>query len=462
MTEAAMGSAPTRSRRGGAARLPERLGPFPPVAWAYWFAVVAPVAAGIPVALVALNDVHWARFALLAVAASVAQLASVRMSSSRRTFHPAIVFVIAGALVLPPQELILMCVLQHLPEWLKQRYRWYVQPFNVANYVFAALAAWEAARFAGGLVGTAGHAHAVAGLAAAAAFVAVNRLLLAPMIVLSRGLTLRDTGLFALEDVSLEVVLALLAVPLVALWSQSVLLSALCLAPLVLINVTQRAQSRLETASETISRQNESLEEAHAMVIQRSMAALEALSATVDARDAYTAGHSKRVRSHTLAIAAELGIDGAELEALGHAALFHDIGKIGVPDAVLLKEGPLTPLEWLAMKSHPDAGARIIERLGYLDEIVPVIRYHHERLDGDGYPGGLSGEDIPLGARIVHVADTLDALTTSRVYRDAMSFDDALAEIKRGAGTDFCPHCVAALERAFATLPRTAVREVAA
>ena len=143
-----------------------------------------------------------------------------------------------------------------------------------------------------------------------------------------------------------------------------------------------------------------------------------------------------------------LGLSGTELDFVGQAALLHDIGKIGVPDAVLLKEGPLTAAEWSVMRRHPEEGARIIERLGYLDEAVPGIRYHHERMDGRGYPEGLLGDEVPLAARIIHVADALDAMTTKRLYRDEMSFEDALAEIRRGRATDFCDLCVDALERA--------------
>jgi putative nucleotidyltransferase with HDIG domain len=207
---------------------------------------------------------------------------------------------------------------------------------------------------------------------------------------------------------------------------------------------------RLEEAGETIGRQNAALEEAHRAVIERSTAALEALSATVDARDTYTAGHSRRVAASATVIARELGLSGHELVVVDQAALLHDIGKIGVPDAVLLKEGPLTAAEWVVMRSHPEEGARIIERLGYLDDVVPGIRYHHERIDGRGYPDGLLGDEIPLAARIIHVADALDAMTTKRLYREERSFEEALEEIRRGRGTDFCSLCVDALEGAVA------------
>jgi putative nucleotidyltransferase with HDIG domain len=238
-----------------------------------------------------------------------------------------------------------------------------------------------------------------------------------------------------------------MAVPLALLWERNGWVAALSLAPLVLIHLTHRAMHQLELASVTIGEQNVQLEATAEVVVQRSTAALEALSATVDARDAYTAGHSRRVRDVAVVIGAELGLMNHELEGLAQSALLHDIGKIGIPDAVLLKEGPLGPAEWLVMKSHPEEGARIIERLGYLDEVVPAIRHHHERLDGRGYPAGLRGDEVPLAARIIHVADALDAMVTKRVYRDAMSFGDALEEIRDGSGNDFCPRCVEAVER---------------
>jgi putative nucleotidyltransferase with HDIG domain len=153
---------------------------------------------------------------------------------------------------------------------------------------------------------------------------------------------------------------------------------------------------------------------------------------------------------YTAAIARRMGIPEDQIEHIGRGALLHDIGKIGVPDAVLLKEGPLTAAEWVVMRSHPEEGARIIERLGYLDDVVPGIRYHHERIDGRGYPDGLLGDEIPLAARIIHVADALDAMTTKRLYREERSFEEALEEIRRGRGTDFCSLCVDALERAVA------------
>jgi diguanylate cyclase (GGDEF)-like protein/putative nucleotidyltransferase with HDIG domain len=209
---------------------------------------------------------------------------------------------------------------------------------------------------------------------------------------------------------------------------------------------TQRSAQKLRRAAETIQTQNVSLEQANRLLKERSTAAMESLSATVDARDAYTAGHSRRVQQLALAIGRELGLSQPELELLGHAALFHDIGKLAVPDSVLLKPSKLTDEEWGLMQRHAEEGAHIINRLGFLNDAVPAIRHHHERFDGRGYPDGLKSEEIPLGARIIHVADAFDSMLTTRVYRPARPAHEALAELRRNAGSQFCPRCVDALE----------------
>jgi putative nucleotidyltransferase with HDIG domain len=214
---------------------------------------------------------------------------------------------------------------------------------------------------------------------------------------------------------------------------------------------TQRSAHKLRAAAETIQSQNVSLEQANRLLKERSTAAMESLSATVDARDAYTAGHSRRVQQLALAIGRELDLSQPELELLGHAALFHDIGKLGIPDTILLKPASLTDDEWGVMSSHAEEGASIINRLGFLSDAVPAIRHHHERFDGQGYPDGLAGEDIPLGARIIHVADAFDSMLTTRVYRPARPAHEALGELRRNAGSQFCPRCVGALEAIVAT-----------
>src|SRR4029077_7280712 len=201
---------------------------------------------------------------------------------------------------------------------------------------------------------------------------------------------------------------------------------------------TQRSAQKLRAAAETIQTQNVSLEHANKLLKERSTAAMQSLSATGDARDAYTAGHSRRVQQLARAIGRELGLSQAELDLLGHAALFHDIGKLAIPDAILLKPASLTGEEAALMQRHAEECPRIIDRLGFLQDAVPAIRHHHERFDGTGYPDGIAGEEIPLGARIIHVADALDSMHTTGIYRAPRLADEALEELRRGSRTQFC------------------------
>ena len=170
---------------------------------------------------------------------------------------------------------------------------------------------------------------------------------------------------------------------------------------------------------------------------------LEALGSAIDTRDVGTHAHSRRVRGYSLAIARAHGVPAADLTDIEHGVLLHDIGKIGIPDAILLKPGPLTPAEWGVMRSHPEIGRRLIEKIPFLRGAVAIVYHHHERWDGTGYPLGLRGTDIPLGARIFAVADALDAMTFDRPYSRAISFETARDEIERCAGTHFDPAVVA-------------------
>ena len=169
------------------------------------------------------------------------------------------------------------------------------------------------------------------------------------------------------------------------------------------------------------------------------------MAAALDARDPYTAGHSERVSALSVLIGSQMGLPKAELEILRLGALLHDIGKIGVSDEVLRKPGALTADEFEQIKRHPVLGARILRLVPFLAPYLPIVELHHERPDGGGYPFGLHGDQIPLAARIVHVADAFDAITSARAYRGARGASDALEELRRWVGSSFDAACVAAL-----------------
>ncbi|MBT4512174.1 MAG: PAS domain S-box protein, partial [Chloroflexi bacterium] len=174
-----------------------------------------------------------------------------------------------------------------------------------------------------------------------------------------------------------------------------------------------------------------------------------ALASTVDAKDKYTFGHSARVASIAGKLGKATGLSQKELADLYSASILHDIGKIGVPDSVLCKPGKLTDEEWLLIKRHSSEGSKIVGHIKELRSIVPYILHHHEWYDGNGYPDGLAGKDIPLAARIISIADAYDTMTTDRTYRRAMSSELAIAELRRCKGTQFDPHLVKEFCKAF-------------
>lgn len=167
-----------------------------------------------------------------------------------------------------------------------------------------------------------------------------------------------------------------------------------------------------------------------------------ALAKAVEARDLYTGGHVERVRRYSLEIGRRLGLDGDQLRDIEIGAVLHDVGKIGVPDSVLTKPGPLAPEEWEVMRRHPEIGRDMLQGIGFLTDSLDAVTYHHERWDGGGYPGGLSKQAIPVAGRIVAVADAFDAMTTTRVYRRGLAPTEALTEIKASKGRGFDPEVV--------------------
>jgi diguanylate cyclase (GGDEF)-like protein/putative nucleotidyltransferase with HDIG domain len=179
---------------------------------------------------------------------------------------------------------------------------------------------------------------------------------------------------------------------------------------------------------------------------------IEALALAIDAKDHTTHEHLHRVRTYALEIATELGLDEQDSDALRAAALLHDIGKLGVPDHIISKPGRLTPEEFEKMKIHPVVGADILERVAFPYRVAPIVRSHHEKWDGTGYPDGLKGEEIPIGARILAAVDCLDALASDRQYRKALPVDEAMKEIAEKAGTSFDPKIVEILQSRYIEL----------
>jgi ribonuclease P protein subunit RPR2 len=239
---------------------------------------------------------------------------------------------------------------------------------------------------------------------------------------------------------------------------------------MIAVNIEQQSQERItELTAELAARTREAAakerqleryaadlretfkqERARSQELRRSyMLTVRALASAVEARDAYTGRHAERVAAYGLRLADAYGMRLGDHPEMEFGFLLHDAGKVAVPDAILFKPGPLTTTERLIMQQHPVTGWEIVRDIDFLGAARDVIRHHHERWDGDGYPDGLAGEAIPLAARIFAVADTLDALTTNRPYRQASTIAEARAIIVHDSGTHFDPAVIAA----FSSLP---------
>jgi diguanylate cyclase (GGDEF)-like protein/putative nucleotidyltransferase with HDIG domain len=393
---------------------------------------------------------------LIAIVALVGVGQSLALEVDAGSISLSAVGALAGAALFGARAALPLAVTIAVVEWSARRTAPQHVAFNIGALSFASLTAAEVFR-AGFSFGYHELVTAAVGLLAGAAYFAVNMGLVSLALAIEGHerwwLVWRERFAWLLPH---YVVYGFIGgVMAIAYHAAGLYALAVFAVPLLLMRKTQeaylahtqRSAQKLRQAAETIQTQNVSLEQANRLLKERSTAAMESLSATVDARDSYTAGHSRRVQQLALAIGRELGLSQPELDLLGHAALFHDIGKLAIPDAILLKPASLTTDEWALMQRHADEGARIIDRLGFLNDAVPAIRHHHERFDGTGYPDRLTGEEIPLGARIIHVADALDSMLTTRIYRAARPAAEAIGELRRAAGTQFCPRCVTALER---------------
>ena len=382
------------------------------------------------------------RIAAILLLALVLQMFSIRVYG-RGSVSVSAIGILAGVYLLPLGAAVVIAALVAAAQWLRSRTELYKGVFDISNYavsaaaaslVFQALDAWRTP----------------AAIAAGLAYVVVNNGVLSLAMSFAENMSWRTVWFerfhWARYHFALFGPLALAAA--IAYREIGPLgLVAFTLPPALMILSVREYLERTTAAVDEIRAANTKLRQAHRDTIA-------ALSRSMEAKDVYTGGHTERVATVAVALARQLGYAGDELEAIEIGALLHDIGKIGVPESILRKDGPLDEEEWAIIRSHPLVSDYILADLD-LDPIVrQCARSSHERIDGAGYPDGLAGDEIPLPARIVFVADALDALTSDRPYRAGRPLIAALAEIEHNAGTQFCPDVVAALRRVWSAEPR--------
>ena len=202
------------------------------------------------------------------------------------------------------------------------------------------------------------------------------------------------------------------------------------------------ANAELALKNRELTRQKKEIDQLYREIQRNYLGTITSLSAAIEAKDKYTRGHSDRVFYYALQMAKELKLNKRNIEQLRYASFLHDLGKIGIPDAILMKPGKLTPEEYALVKEHPKVGERILNPIRFLEQTKNIIRHHHERVDGKGYPDGLDFENISIEERIIAIADAYDSMRSERPYRDPLGKQESLEILKEEAGKQFCPKCV--------------------
>ncbi len=384
----------------------------------------------------------------LAIVASLMRVFTVD-APNFRSFEGSTITSIAAILLLPPWQFILVVIISHSVEWAKERWtkspllrNWYIQPFNMSKVILGGFAAYAVIQLTELRVAQAAHAEVLLSLLiVVAVYVTVNQLLLGTVLYLARGIKFQDAGILK-DGLLIEVPLGCIGCIAAYLMSGNPWLGLLVLAPIVLIyqaftlpKLQHQAMKSLENANQELSKANESIQQLNQELFLT-------VAKIFDARDPYVGGHAAQVATYSIAIARDLGLPGERIEMIRQAALLHDIGKIAFPEALLQKQAPLTREEYELIKKHPDIGADFLATGQGLKHLAPLIRYHHERWDGHGYPAGLAGEAIPLESRILNLADSVEAMASDRPYHRAMSIQAIIEEIQRCSGTQFDPRVV--------------------
>jgi len=335
---------------------------------------------------------------------------------------------------------------------------------RVVDFGFLSLAGVAAAGVFAACPGSHGASLLAVSALASLAYYAANSVLISVVWRLHEGISGLDAWVERMAWLWPHNIAAGLAAGLFVVGERSIGTSAFLIffLPLAMSWVTQKQYlDRSRSSVEELRRSHDELQRANAQLeglLERTrtgyLSTIASLARTIEAKDPYTGGHTERVGEYALMLARELGFEDEELEAVEVGAIVHDIGKIGIPDRILLKPGRLDADEFAEMRRHPEISSYILEELDLPQIVLDMARNHHERFDGNGYPDGLAGAEIPLAARVLTVADAFDAMTSDRPYRAALATEEALAEIRRNAGTQFCPRVVAALNASFAGQPR--------
>lgn len=374
--------------------------------------------------------------------------------SNFKTFEGSTISVVAAIFLLPPWLYILHTLLAYTAQWLKERWTegedtsaWYVQLFNIATSIIGGLSAYVVIRWTEfTLADPLSTPVLFQVLLVCLVHVMVQQLALGGWLLFVRHVPCQQANIIG-EGLWLEMPQACMGFLVAKMYLQEPLLALFILAPIAL---TYRASLLPKLQNETmvaLKRLTGELTEKNHAIQQLNDELFVTLARIFDARDPYVSSHAAQVAAYAVAIAKELQLPSAQVEILRQSAYLHDIGKIAIPDAILHKPDRLTDSEYQQIKKHADIGADFVDNSLGLKHLAPFIRHHHERWDGQGYPAGLSGEAIPIEARILNICDSVEAMASDRPYHRALSLNQIIEEVKRCTGRQFDPQVAEAFIR---------------
>lgn len=368
-----------------------------------------------------------------------------------RSYEGSTIIFIIGIWFLPPWLFILLVVIAHAVEWLKERWtqssllrNWYIQPFNAAKTLVSGWGAYTVLSLLDAQQALPISQLALPGiLLLITTYVVINQALLAIVLFLARGITPGQAGILR-DSLLIELPLAMIGCVASELMQSNLWMGFLVLGPILLIYQAFMLPRLQYEAMQSLESVNRELTVANHAIHQLNDELFLTLAKIFDARDPYVGNHAAQVAAYAVALASELGFSPDRIKIIRQSGYLHDIGKIAIPEAILHKPTKLTEGEFAFIKKHANIGADFVATSHGLRHLAPFILHHHERWDGGGYPDGLAGEAIPLEARILNVCDSVEAMASDRPYSRAKSVEEIVTELRLCAGKQFDPAVVTA------------------
>lgn len=425
----------------------------PIIAWSYLLSILISATIISGYALFGINQepTSFWLFASLVIITTFSRIFRV-LAPGHRTYEGSTIGFFTGALLLPLWQFVLLVIIAHSVEWIKERATksnllrsWYIQPFNMAKVIISgAIVQWLLS--IAPLHESFTPSNLFTTVLCIVIYVVLNQGFLGIVLYLARGISFQQAGILR-DALLIEFPLACIGFVAMILLDRSPLVLPFVFAPIALIYQGFMLPKLQDETMESLEKLNAELTTANLAIRQVNDELFFTLAKVFDARDPFVGGHAAQVATYAVEIAREMDLPEETVEVIRQGAYLHDIGKIAIPESILHKPSRLSEIEYEMVKRHCDIGADFIVSSQGLRHLAPIIRHHHERWDGKGYPDQLAAEEIPLEARILNVCDSVEAMASDRPYHSALSIGAICEEVARCAGSQFDPTVVKAFIR---------------